>query len=373
MSARLRSIEVATPAATLTRARWIELAKRLAPEGVAGGVIERLAERSGIDRRSSAATPEEGGGLYADAAGEVTPRETPGTAARMRLWREAAFAMAAEASGRAIERSGLAARAITHCITASCTGYESPGIDAHLVERLGLPRTCRRLNIGHMGCHAAVNALACARDAVLANPAACVLVTCTEVSSAHFHRSARMDRLVADTIFADGCASAVVAGAAHRGVGHEIAAVHTVLIPETADEMRWTVGNHGFEMTLGARVPDILRMEVGPWVQQALGSQGLRTDEVGGWAIHPGGPRVIDAVCEALSLAPGSDVHSRAVLREHGNMSSATLLFILERMRAAGVPGPWVGLAFGPGLVGELVLVRPSTPGHAPGDGPDAR
>ena len=355
MSARIRSIEVATPAATLTRARWIELAKRLAPEGVAGGVIERLAERSGIDRRSSAATPEEGSGLYADAAGEVTPRETPGTAARMRLWRETAFAMAAEASGRAIERSGLDARTITHCITASCTGYESPGIDARLVEELGMDRGCRRLNIGHMGCHAAVNALASARDAVLADPSARVLVCCTEVSSAHFHRSARMDRLVANAIFADGCAAAVIDA---EGDGPELAAVATTLIPGTADEMRWTVGDHGFEMTLGARVPDILQGTVGPWVRGVLTANGLDTADVGGWAIHPGGPRVLDAVRDALRLPASADEHSRAVLREHGNMSSATLLFILRRLREAGVPRPWVGLAFGPGLVGEMVLVR---------------
>jgi predicted naringenin-chalcone synthase len=137
-----------------------------------------------------------------------------------------------------------------------------------------------------------------------------------------------------------------------------VAAAHTVLIPGTADEMRWTVGDHGFEMTLGARVPDILRDAVGPWVTGALAGHGLAVADIGGWAIHPGGPRVLDAVADALALPAGSDAHSRAVLREHGNMSSATLLFILRRMHEAGVPRPWVGLAFGPGLVGEMLLVR---------------
>ena len=105
-------------------------------------------------------------------------------------------------------------------------------------------------------------------------------------------------------------------------------------------------------------VPDILRDAVGPWVRRALEGHGLRVADVGGWAIHPGGPRVLDAVCAALDLPAGADEHSRAVLRDHGNMSSATLLFILRRMRSAGLPRPWVGLAFGPGLVGELVLLR---------------
>lgn len=352
MSARIQSISVSFPDAPLRRDRWTELAKRLAPEGVPGAVIERLAERSGIDRRASAATPPGDACFYPDAE---SGGGDPGTAARMRLWRDTAFAMAEEAARAALAESGTDPRSVTHCITASCTGYESPGIDAHLVEALGLDRGCRRLNVGHMGCHAAVNALACARDAVLANPGSRALVCCTEVSSAHFQRSARMDRLVANAIFADGCAAAVVDA---RAGGPELAAMASTLIPGTADEMRWTVGDHGFEMTLGAGVPDVLRDRVGSWVAGALAAHGLAIGDVGGWAIHPGGPRVLDAVRDALGLDEGADAHSRAVLREHGNMSSATLLFILRRMRAAGTPLPWVGLAFGPGLVGELVLLR---------------
>jgi predicted naringenin-chalcone synthase len=355
MTPRIRAIATATPPGTLPREVWTSLALGIAPPGVSPAVIERLAERSGIDVRGCAATPPGAGCFYPGADAGSPAAADPGTAARMALWRAAAFDMAERAARDAIARAGVAAHAITHCITASCTGYESPGIDAQLIERLGLPRTCRRLNVGHMGCHAAVNALASARDAVLANPGAHVLVCCTEVSSAHFQRSARMDRLVANTIFADGCAAAVVTAA---DAGPEVAAAHTVLIPGTADEMRWTVGDHGFEMTLGAGVPDILREQVGPWVRGALGHHGLAPASIGGWAIHPGGPRVIDAVCEALALPAGADLHSRAVLREHGNMSSATLLFILQRMQAADVPRPWVGLAFGPGLVGEMVLVR---------------
>ena len=355
MTPRLLSIATANPPGTLPRGTWTTLALRIAPEGVSPAVIERLADRSGIDARGCAATPPGGGCFYPGTDAGSPAGADPGTAARMALWREAAFDMAERAAREAIVRAAVPAQAITHCITASCTGYESPGIDAQLIERLGLPRTCRRLNVGHMGCHAAVNALASARDAVLANPGARVLVCCTEVSSAHFQRSARMDRLVANTIFADGCAAAVVAAG---NEGPLVAAAHTVLIPGTADEMRWTVGDHGFEMTLGAGVPDILRAQVGPWVSGALATHGLAPADIGGWAIHPGGPRVIDAVCEALALPAGADLHSRAVLREHGNMSSATLLFILRRMQAADVPRPWVGMAFGPGLVGEMVLVR---------------
>ena len=355
MTPRIRSVATANPPGTLPRGTWTTLALRIAPDGVSPAVVERLAERSGIDARGCAATPPEGGCFYPGTDAGSPPGADPGTAARMALWRDAAFDMAERAAREAVTRAAVPVQAVTHCITASCTGYESPGIDAQLIERLGLPRDCRRLNVGHMGCHAAVNALASARDAVLANPGAQVLVCCTEVSSAHFQRSARMDRLVANTIFADGCAAAIVTAGDE---GPALAGTHTVLIPGSADEMRWTVGDHGFEMTLGAGVPDILRAQVGPWVRDALAAHGLAPADIGGWAIHPGGPRVIDAVCEALALPAGADLHSRAVLREHGNMSSATLLFILQRMHAAGVPRPWVGMAFGPGLVGELVLLR---------------
>jgi prepilin-type processing-associated H-X9-DG protein len=346
---RIHAIATANPPGVLARGRWIDVAQAIAPPEVERGVIERLASRSGIDTRHCAAAPPDGSCFYPfEGDGD------PGTAQRMALWREAAGRMAVESSRAALRQSGIAAEAITHCITASCTGFESPGIDAELIESLGLPRTCRRLNVGFMGCHAAVNALAAARDAVRSDPAACALVCCTEVSSAHFQRSARLDRLVANTLFADGSAAVVVSCAPH---GPAVLGTHTVLIPGTADEMRWTVGDHGFEMTLGARVPDILREAVRPWVDGALAAHGLRVPDVGGWAIHPGGPRVIDAVSAALGLPEAAAAESRAVLRTHGNMSSATLPFILERLMRGSTPLPWVGLAFGPGLVGEMVVL----------------
>lgn len=353
MTPRIRAIATALPEGRLTRERWTELAVRIAPEGAPAPVIERLAERSGIDGRGCAATPPAGGCFYPGTEGGAP--DDPGTAARMALWKDAAWRMAEAAARDALAHAGVAGTAVTHCVTASCTGYESPGIDAHLVERLGLPASCRRLNVGHMGCHAAVNALAAVRDMVLADPRATVLVCCAEVSSAHFQRSLRMDRMVANAIFADGCAAAVVAAGTD---GPEVTATHSMLIPGTADEMRWTVGDHGFEMTLGAGVPDILRECVGPWVRASLAEHGLDAAAVGGWAIHPGGPRVLDAVTASLALPPGADAASRAVLREHGNMSSATLLFILRRMAQSAIPRPWVGLAFGPGLVGEMLLLR---------------
>lgn len=359
-TAQLRSIATAHPPTRLTREDWLAIAGEISPASVDRAILARLADRSGIDARWCAVL--EGGRNAFYRAGEV-----PGTAERMQLWLRAAKAMAVEAGTRALADAGIAPAAVTHVVTASCTGFAAPSVDAHLIESLGLARDVQRLNVGFMGCHAAVNALAAARNAVLADPRAVVLVCCTEVSSAHFHHTARLDQLIANTLFADGAGAAVVssrapAGGAGSRAAHdlEIAATHSILLPDSLGEMGWTIGADGFRMSLSARVPDVLAREVGGWVRSSLARHALDTADIGGWAIHPGGPRVIDAVSAALALDTEAGAASRGVLRDQGNMSSATLLFILERMLAGGVRPPFVGLAFGPGLVGELVLLRAS-------------
>jgi predicted naringenin-chalcone synthase len=350
MSARIRSIGTANPKRLITRDEWLAIADRISPPEVDRAVLARLAHRSEIDTRACAVFESDDECFYR--AGEV-----PSTAERMAIWSVAARTMSLEACVKALAGAAITPGEVTHIITASCTGFESPGIDAHLIASLGLARTVQRLNVGFMGCHAAVNALAAARNAVLANPAAIVLVCCTEVPSAHFHHTARLDQLVANTLFADGAAAVVVARG-QDSASPELAATHTTLIADTADQMRWAIGDRGFEMTLGARVPDVLEREVGAWVRTALAESGLAITDIASWAIHPGGPRVIDAVLAALALPPDAGAPSRAILRDYGNMSSATLLFILERLHATRAPRPWVGLAFGPGLVGEMVIMR---------------
>ena len=346
----IRAIQTATPPERLTRDAWLAFADRITPREVDRALLARLAERSEIVSRGAAAATEPP--FYAhDSA--------PGTAARMQLWSRTARAMALEASSGALTASTADPKSITHLVTASCTGFESPGIDAHLIERIGLPPSVARVNVGFMGCHAAVNALAVARNAAIADPSARVLVVCAEVCSAHFHYSARIDQLIANTLFGDGAAAVLVDGARHATQGAPLlAATHSLHLAGTAGEMSWTIGDRGFEMTLGARVPDVLRTEVGAWAASALANHGLAIADVGAWAIHPGGPRVIESVLASLALPASAGEQSRAILRAHGNMSSATLLFIVERLMHERAPRPWVGLAFGPGLVGEMVVVR---------------
>jgi len=347
----LLGLGTAVPERAMRQMDWVPIADRIAPASVDRAVTERLARRSGIEIRHCDTADREGEPTFypPDPAGAG-----PGTAARMARFVTAARPMAARAATMAMQRSRTGADRVTHVVTASCTGFLAPGPDQWLIEDLRLRPTVRRTHVGFMGCHAAVNALAVAADLVRADPTACVLVCCVEVCSVHLHYGDRLDRLVANTLFADGAAAAVVGMQEH---GPRLHAFESVLLPDTRDQMAWTVGDHGFEMTLGARVPEILQDRVGTWIRGTLDRHGLRTGDVGGWAIHPGGPRVIEAVLASLALPEAVGACSREILREFGNMSSATLLFILDRLQRGDVPRPWMGMAFGPGLAGEALLV----------------
>jgi len=211
-----------------------------------------------------------------------------------------------------------------------------------------------------MGCHAAVNALAVAASHAAMHPENRVLVVCVEVSSIHFHTDPRLDRLISNTLFADGAAATVVTNEPgdHEPGNIELATTASTILPATAEMMGWEIGDHGFEMTLGARVPEAIGEAIPTWIDSILSEQGLNRADIGGWAIHPGGPKVIDVVMECLDLPEGADQPSRTILRDHGNMSSATLLHILRRLQIDDVPRPWIGLAFGPGLAGEFILLK---------------
>jgi predicted naringenin-chalcone synthase len=350
---RILGLATSTPRRELPRAEWLTIARRLSPARVDARVLERLADRSGIDTRACAClTPPFGESFYPADDGSGGPT----TASRMELWWSGVRDMGERAALSALAQSACGPESITHVVTASCTGFRAPGLEMHLIEALSLPASTQRTNIGFQGCHAAVNALAVARAIVLADASARVLVCCAEVSTAHFHYSDRLDQLIANTLFADGCAACVV-GASAGALQPAILSTHTRLFPATAGEMGWLVGDHGFEMMLGARVPELLEHGVGSWVDEALAQHGWSRGHIGGWAIHPGGPRVIDAVLASLALPASSGHHSREVLRRHGNMSSATLLFIVRDLMEARVPRPWGGMAFGPGLAGELLLL----------------
>ncbi|OWK36477.1 type III polyketide synthase [Fimbriiglobus ruber] len=289
---------------------------------------------------------------------ESTPGLGPTTGTRMRAYAAEAPALAVRAAKIAVGESGVSPGAITHLVTVSCTGFVSPGVDFALIRELGLRATVERTHVGFMGCHGAINGLRVANAFATADPAARILLCAVELCSLHYHYGAEPDKVVANALFADG-AAAVVGGRADQVESPwRIAATGSCLIPDSADAMAWVVGDQGFEMLLSRKIPVLIARHLRPWIERWLDGHGLTLSQIGSWAVHPGGPKILGAVEDGLGLPSAALVPSRAVYAECGNMSSPTVLFILERLRAARAARPCVALGFGPGLVAEAVLWR---------------
>jgi predicted naringenin-chalcone synthase len=281
----------------------------------------------------------------------------PTTRERMEQYRRFAGPLAVEAARQALDRSGLGPRDISHLITVSCTGFFAPGLDYQLITELDLHPGTLRAQIGFMGCHGALNGLRVARAFTGEDPGARVLVCATELCSLHYHYRWDPQKVIANALFADG-AGALVGADRESGGAWQLAASGSWLFPRSADAMTWTIGDHGFEMTLSKKVPDLIARHLRAWLAPWLEQQGLKPDEVASWAVHPGGPKILSAVEEALNLAPQQTASARAVFADYGNMSSPTILFILDHLRTHHAPRPCLALGFGPGLTAEAALFR---------------
>jgi alpha-pyrone synthase len=279
----------------------------------------------------------------------------PTTGQRCEVYAVEAPLLAVQASRDSLLESGFAPQSITHLVTVSCTGFVAPGIDLTLIRDLGLRPTVERTHVGFMGCHGALNGLRVANAFTAANPEARVLLCAVELCSIHYHYGDVPEKVVANALFADGAAAVVGTGTGDAD-GWRVAATGSCLIPDSADAMGWTVGDHGFEMTLARKVPTLIAKNLLPWMMAWLDDNGLSVEDVGSWAIHPGGPRILEASAESLGLSAQALAPSRQIFADYGNMSSPTVLFILDALRKANAPRPCVALGFGPGLVVEAVL-----------------
>ncbi|KHK96617.1 naringenin-chalcone synthase [Microbacterium mangrovi] len=281
----------------------------------------------------------------------------PTTGERNDAYTRLAPALYAEAARSALTDARLVPADVTHVVTVSCTGFFAPGPDYRLVRDLGLPDTVERYHLGFIGCAAALPALRLAARITAAQPGAVVLVVCAELCTLHIQSSADPQQIVASSVFADGAAAAVVTTAPPRGVASlELGRFATALTGEGESDMVWTIGDSGFTMTLTAEVPRIIGREIRAAVDGFLGADAA--PDV--WAVHPGGRSVLDRVEAGLELAPGAVDASRRVLRDYGNMSSPTVLFILRSLMGDPVIGDGArvaALAFGPGLTVESALL----------------
>ncbi|MGG7464126.1 type III polyketide synthase [Plantibacter sp. YIM 135347] len=275
------------------------------------------------------------------------------------------------AARRALEGAdGIDASDVTHVITASCTGFFAPGPDYVLVRELGLSPSTQRYHLGFMGCYAAFPALRAAATFCIADPDAVVLVVCVELCSLHLRSSNDPDTIVASSVFADGAAAAVVTArpAPAGSTVLDLDAFETVVVPDGEADMAWTIGDHGFEMVLSSYVPQIIEHNIeqalAPLLARSPGLADAPYRAIERWAIHPGGRSILDKVQHTLDLDDAQLEPSRAVLAEYGNMSSATVLFVLERILkgpAPELPERVCSMAFGPGLTVETALLTART------------
>lgn len=308
------------------------------------------AEDDGAARAARLPPQRAGGGFFVDDAGGF---RSPGTAERNARYREEAGPLFAEAGRRALADLGdVDADEITHVITVSCTGFYAPGPDLDVVHALGLKSTTERYHVGFMGCYAAFPALRMAHAFCRADPDAVVLIIATELCSLHLQPERAVDPIVAASVFADGAAAAVVSSRPPNGPALRMERFVDGLAPEGASDMAWTIGDHGFEMVLSSYVPKVVGEKAHAALTPLLDGSGVALEDVRRWAVHPGGRAILDRLEEGLALPPEALTASRSVLRRYGNMSSATVLFVLAEFMAqpSADEEPLVAMAFGPGL-----------------------
>jgi len=317
-------------------------------------LFTRMAERCGIRHRFSCLNPGSDPDAIDD-SGFYRLGQFPGTAERMRRFETAAPDLAE----RAVEKllKGEARDRITHLIVTSCTGFSAPGLDLELIARCGLPTSIERTHIGFMGCYAAINALKLAQHIVRSEPKARVVTVNLELCTLHLQEVADLDTILSFLLFGDGCAATLISA---DPVGAAMESFRAVLAPGSGDLIQWRIRQQGFDMVLSGGVPHAIETTLKIHRDDILA--GARQDEISLWAVHPGGRSVLDAVEKSLALPASALAASRQVLHDFGNMSSGTVMFVLDRLMRQAAPGALgCAMSFGPGLVAETMRFRMAT------------
>jgi predicted naringenin-chalcone synthase len=357
--ALLIDVSTASPPYVLSQtAAAAGLKQRMGGGAVIGRMIDAAASRSGITTRRVVvpdAEPDVQEPFYA-----LSPEGPhPDTARRMDLYRQWSARLAVEACSTLLEKTGTAPASVDRLITVSCTGFSAPNFDHHIITRLGLPATVTRTHIGFMGCAAAVvgmtSALEASRDPAHRN----ILLVAVELCSLHLQPEPTRDNILANMIFADGCAAALFSSDPDRGGKLRLLRTHSLLFENSNEMMGWEIGNHGFQMMLSPLLPDIIAQQAAPAAKKILSEHQIPPEKISHWALHPGGRAILDALQTGLGLSEEQTAPSRSVLNRFGNMSSASILFVMKALRERSriQPGELLcAIAFGPGLTMELAL-----------------
>lgn len=291
----------------------------------------------------------------------------PSTEKRLQIFKQHALALSVSSfQDMARTYEGVNAREITHLIVVCCTGMYAPGLDIDLVQALNLSTNVQRTAINFMGCHASFNAMKVADAVCKSNPEARVLVICTELCSLHFQRAASEDNLLANALFGDGSASMLIDARKGHNFNLKIENFHNDLAPNGQSEMAWTIGNAGFEMRLSSFVPDLIRDGVGDLVKGLLKKVSVELSAIQHFAVHPGGKKILQVVEEVLPISREMNQAAYHVLRNFGNMSSPTVLFVLKeimrKLNHTSAGERILSLAFGPGLTLEGMVLYIENP-----------
>ncbi len=280
---------------------------------------------------------------------------------RMSVYKENILPLATMSIDPLFVRNNISSKDITHLITVSCTGMFAPGLEFLIAEQYNLQHT-EKIALNFLGCYAAIKALKHAHYIAQANPEACILIVTAELCSLHFLPSITDEDIVANLLFADGAASVIVCGDKSNHLKNKISlnidSIGSACIPKTADQMTWDISSTAFRMYLSKDLVKIIKENIEPVVNQFLSST---NSETGYWAIHPGGIRIVDAVKESLQLSDTNVEDSLEVLQQYGNMSSPTILFIIDRILNKIRYGEYskakniFACAFGPGLTVEMI------------------
>lgn len=325
--------------------------------------LRSLYRLTGIETRHSVLSDygkKEGFDFYSNTE---TLEPFPSTKQRLEVYRQHSLSLSVRAIENCLNHhDGFDKKSITHLVVVSCTGMYAPGLDIDLVKSLGLSSSVQRMCINFMGCYAAFNGLKLADTYCQANADARVLVVCTELCSIHFQKKNTEDNMLANALFADGSAALLVESTPRKGLNLKPIGFYCDLAMDGEQDMAWTVGDLGFEMRLSAYVPDVIRKGIKELTQSLLGSIAKNQNDVTYYAIHPGGKKILEAIEAELGLTKEQNKHAYHVLRTYGNMSSPTVLFVLNELSKTlnGVDDKKtiLSFAFGPGLTLESMLLE---------------
>ncbi|CAM2840740.1 Naringenin-chalcone synthase [Legionella steigerwaltii] len=363
MQSNITAIGIATPQFMRTQDEIAELiSKGFHLDETQKKILKKIYKSSGIKTRYSVLTD------YCKEPGQFeffpnTPEESfPSTLQRMNLYKNNALNLAIVSIENCLNSIDFDRSKITHLITVSCTGMYAPGIDIEIVQKLNLPPSVKRTAINFMGCYGAFNGLKVANAFCQTEPNCNVLLVCVELCTIHFQNSFNIESIVSNAIFADGAAAALIQGENAHQKCFTLESFYCDLVPQTSRDMAWTITNYGFDIILSSYVPEAIQSGIFMFTEKLLKQLNYSFNDIDYYAIHPGGIKILQACEKALDITPSDNQYSYDVLRNYGNMSSVTILFVLksiwDKLNAQDEAKRIFSCAFGPGLTLESMILK---------------